>query len=64
MAALTTRLSKLPPAADTIVTVKLSAPSASVSLIVAIASAALLAPAGMVTVATPVKSLPSAAVPL
>ena len=45
-------------------TVKLSAPSASASSSVAMLKLAELAPAGMVTVATPVKSLPLAAVPL
>ena len=49
-----TRLSKLPPLAETRLTVKLSAPSASASLMVAMLKLALLAPAGIVTVATPV----------
>ena len=62
--ALMTRFSKLPPAALPIVTVKFSAPSASTSCNVAMLKLALLAPAGIVTVATPVKSLPSAATPL
>ena len=64
LAPLMTRLSKLPPAALPMVTVKLSAPSASASCSVAMLKLALLAPAGIVTVATPVKSVPLAAVPL
>ena len=61
---LTTRFSKLPPVALSMVTVKLSAPSARLSSIVATLKLAALLPAGMVTVVTPEKSLPSAAVPL
>ena len=58
------RFSKLPPVADTSDTVKLSLPSNSASSIVAMLRLALLLPLGMVTLATPLKSLPSAAVPL
>ena len=64
LVALTTRFSKLPPVALPIATVKFSLPSAAASSIVATLKLAELAPAGMVTVVTPVKSLPSAAVPL
>ena len=56
--------SKLPPVAVASVTLKLSAPSASASSIVATSNVVELEPARMVTVATPVKSLPSVAVPL
>ena len=61
---LTARFSKLPPVAVAMVIVKLSAPSARASSIVATLKLAELLPAGMVTVVVPVKSLPSAAVPL
>ncbi len=64
LAPLMTRFSKLPPAALATVTLKLSAPSASTSCSVAMLKLALLEPAGIVTVATPVKSAPFAAVPL
>ena len=63
-APLSTRFSKLPPLADASATFSVSTPSASASSIVAMLKLALLAPAGMMTVATPVKSAPSAAVPL
>ena len=58
------RLSKLPPLADTSCTVTVSLPSARLSFSVGTLKLALDAPAGIVTVATPVKSLPSAALPL
>ena len=51
---LTTRLSKLPPVADATLTTSVSPLSASASSIVAMLKVALLAPAGMVTAATPV----------
>ena len=53
LTALTTRFSKLPPVAETIVTVKPSVPSNAASSIVATSKSALEAPAGIVTVATP-----------
>ena len=61
---LTARFSKLPPAALVMLTVKFSEPSASASSIVARLKLALEAPVGMVTLTTPVKSVPLAAVPL
>ena len=57
------RFSKLPPVADTRLTPNDSLPSASASSSVAMLKLVLEAPAAMVTVATPLKSLPSAAVP-
>ena len=63
-APLTARFSKLPPVALAMLTVKLSAPSASTSSIVARLKLALEDPAGMVTLTTPVKSEPLVAVPL
>ncbi len=54
LAPLMARLSKLPPEALAIVTVKFSAPSPITSCKVAMLKLALLAPAGIVTEATPV----------
>ena len=55
--------SKLPPLALAICSWKLSLPSMALSLMVAILKFALDEPAGMVTEAMPLKSLPSAATP-
>ena len=64
LAPLTTRLSKLPPVAAPMATVKLSGPSARASSMAAMEKLAELLPAGMVTVVVPVKSAPLAAVPV
>ncbi|MNY31281.1 hypothetical protein D3C86_1654380 [compost metagenome] len=58
------RFSKLPPVAESILTTKFSVPSVILSSMVATLKSALLAPAGIFTMYTPVKSEPSAAVPL
>ena len=62
-APLTCSDSKLPPLALAICTWKLSLPSMALSLMVAMLKLALDEPAGIVTEATPLKSLPSAATP-
>ena len=51
---LITKLSKLPPDVEAIVNTKLSTPSANVSSIVVTLKFAVVWPASMVTVATPV----------
>ncbi|MNM82673.1 hypothetical protein D3C81_947080 [compost metagenome] len=58
------RFSKLPPVAESILTTKFSVPSVILSSMVEMSNGTLLTPAGIFTVYTPVKSEPSAAVPL
>ncbi|MNJ49386.1 hypothetical protein D3C77_446120 [compost metagenome] len=60
----TTRFSKLPPVAELICTLKDSAPSAMPSRRIGTLKVPVLLPFGIVTVATPVKSEPSLAVPV
>ena len=64
LVALIARLSKLPPVKEAMLTVKFSAASFSASSSVAKLKLTLLLPTGIVTVACPVKSIPSTAVPL